>query len=71
MTKKIEEIFNSYDYGFDLNYVSAEKWQQEGNHYFRVVYLEEVAKCSQPFKIQFNIIFHDNGDLKMVFLEKI
>lgn len=71
MIKKIEEIFNNYDYGFDLNYISAEKWQKEENHYFRVVYLEEANKFAQPIKMQFNVLLHENGDVKMVFLEKI
>ncbi len=69
MTSLIQDIFNNYDYGYNLNFVSAEDWQKEDQRYYRIVYLEQNDKFSTPIQACFNIYMHVDGRIKSVMVD--
>lgn len=69
MEKAIQDIFENYDYGYDLSYVAADDWQKEKNRYFRLVYLENNEKFGPPMKACFNVYMHEDGRIKSVIVD--
>ncbi len=70
MTIELDELFESYDFGYDLDLVSAEDWQYETNHYFRDIYLENNMKSvSTPIAAVFHVYLHGDGSVRELVVE--
>lgn len=69
MLKKLEEIFNNYDYGFDLNFISSKDWEKIDNlNYSKIIYLEKVSEYKPPIKATFNVLFNSDLTVKYVYI---
>jgi hypothetical protein len=70
MLNKLEEVFKNYDYGFDLNFISAEDWQEENGKYYRKVFLEDNSKYGLPIPATFSVYLDSAGNISRVYVEK-
>lgn len=66
---EVEKIFKNYDFGFDLDLVSAGEWKQESNHYYRKVYLENTQKSSLPIPATFHVYIEGDGKVRQVVVQ--
>jgi hypothetical protein len=66
---QVEKIFKDYDFGFDLDLVSAEEWLQDANHYYRQVYLEDKTKIVPPIPATFHVYIEGNGKVQQVVVQ--
>jgi hypothetical protein len=69
MKMELDKIFKNYDFGFDLELVSAENWLCDNNHYYRQVYLEDKTKHSTPILATFHIYFENEEKIRQVVVQ--
>lgn len=69
MNTELEKLFKSYDFGYNLDLVSAEDWVCDANHYYRNIYLEDNSKNVAPIAASFHIYMHSDGSIRQLVVE--
>ncbi|NCP98051.1 hypothetical protein GW796_08785 [archaeon] len=69
MIETLNDLFTHYDFGFNLNLISAEDWVIEHNFWHRKIYLEKILNYSQPIEASFNVYFNNNGTIQQIKVE--
>jgi len=70
MKIEVDKIFKSYDFGFDLDLISASNWSYDNGHYHREVYLEDKTKNSIPIPATFHVYIGNDGKIKEIVVKK-
>jgi hypothetical protein len=70
MHVELDELFDSYDFGYDLDLISADDWEHDSNHHYRSIYLEnKMSGISTPISAIFHVYLHGDGSVREIVVE--